>query len=44
MNAEIKKDAEEAVAYAEAAPYPDQSEVDMHVFTDIEHALARDTA
>ncbi|RFP86692.1 thiamine pyrophosphate-dependent dehydrogenase E1 component subunit alpha [Rhodobacteraceae bacterium 63075] len=44
MNAEIKKDAEEAVAYAEAAPYPDQSEVDMHVFTDIEHALARNTA
>ena len=36
MNAEIKKDAEEAVAYAE----PDQSEVDMHVFTDVKHALA----
>ncbi|WP_101066653.1 thiamine pyrophosphate-dependent dehydrogenase E1 component subunit alpha [Roseovarius salinarum] len=44
MNAEVKKDAEEAVAYAEAAPYPDQSEVDMHVYTDIEHALERDTA
>ena len=44
MNAEVKTDAEEAVAYAEAAPYPDQSEVDMHVFTDIKHALERDTA
>jgi len=40
MNAEVKKDAEEAVAYAEAAPYPGQAEVDMHVFTDVKHALA----
>lgn len=32
MNAEIEKDAAEAVAYAEAAPYPDVSEVDMHVY------------
>jgi len=40
MNAEIRKDAEEAVAYAEAAPYPDETEVDMHVFTDVKHALA----
>jgi pyruvate dehydrogenase E1 component alpha subunit len=40
MNAEIKTDAEEAVAYAEAAPYPDETEVDMHVFTDVKHALA----
>ncbi|AUQ52675.1 acetoin:2,6-dichlorophenolindophenol oxidoreductase subunit alpha (plasmid) [Phaeobacter inhibens] len=40
MNAEIKKDAEEAVAYAEAAPYPNETEVDMHVFTDVKHALA----
>lgn len=40
MNAEIKADAEEAVAYAEAAAYPDENEVDMHVFTDIKHALA----
>jgi TPP-dependent pyruvate/acetoin dehydrogenase alpha subunit len=40
MNAEIKKDAAEAVAYAEAAAYPDASEVDMHVYTDIKHALA----
>lgn len=31
MNAEIATDAAEAVAYAEAAPYPDASEVDMHV-------------
>ncbi|WP_292025414.1 thiamine pyrophosphate-dependent dehydrogenase E1 component subunit alpha [Maritimibacter sp. UBA3975] len=34
MNAEIEKDAAEAVAYAEAAPYPDVSEVDMHVYAD----------
>ena len=40
MNAEIRKDAEEAVAYALAAPYPDPSEVDMHVFTDIPHVSA----
>ena len=40
MNAEVKKDAEEAVAYAEAAPYPNETEVDMHVFTDVKHALA----
>jgi len=40
MNAEIRQDAAEAVAYAEAAPYPDEIEVDMHVFTDVKHALA----
>ena len=40
MNAEISKDAEEAVKYALDAKYPDASEVDMHVFTDIKHALA----
>ncbi|MCC5978540.1 MAG: thiamine pyrophosphate-dependent dehydrogenase E1 component subunit alpha [Salinarimonas sp.] len=34
MNAEIVKDAAEAVSYAEAAPYPDASEVDMHVYAD----------
>ena len=34
----LVKDAEDAVAYAEAAPYPDPSEVDMHVFTDVLHA------
>ncbi|MCC5957867.1 MAG: thiamine pyrophosphate-dependent dehydrogenase E1 component subunit alpha [Rhodobacteraceae bacterium] len=32
MNAEVERDAAEAVAYAEAAPYPDASEVDQHVF------------
>lgn len=40
MNAEIKADAEAAVEYALAAKYPDESEVDMHVFTDVKHALA----
>src|SRR6056297_3624363 len=44
LNAEIAKDAEDAVNYALDAKYPDVSEVDMHVFTDIEHALERDTA
>ncbi len=34
MNAEIKADAAAAVAYAEAAKYPDASEVDMHVYAD----------
>lgn len=34
MNAEIEKDATEAVAYAEAARYPDAAEVDMHVYAD----------
>lgn len=34
MNAEIKKDAKEAVEYALAAKYPDEREVDMHVFAD----------
>jgi pyruvate dehydrogenase E1 component alpha subunit len=34
LNAEIEKDAAEAVAYAEAAPYPDASEVDMHVYAE----------
>jgi len=32
MNAEIKADAAAAVEYALAAPYPDASEVDKHVF------------
>ena len=40
MNAEVEDDAKAAVAYALAAPCPDQSEVDMHVFTDITHACA----
>lgn len=34
MNAEIEKDAADAVTYAEAAPYPDASEVDMHVYAE----------
>ena len=32
LNAEIEKDAAEAVAYALAAAYPDAAEVDMHVY------------
>ena len=40
LNAEVAADAEAAVDYALDAKYPDASEVDMHVFTDIEHALA----
>ena len=34
VTAEIVKDAADAVAYAEAARYPDVSEVDMHVYAD----------
>jgi len=34
MNAEIEKDAADAVAYAEQAPYPPAHEVDMHVYAD----------
>ena len=34
LNAQIETDAAEAVAYAEAAPYPDASEVDMHVYAE----------
>ncbi len=40
MQAEIKADADAAVKYALSAKYPDASEVDMHVFTDVAHALA----
>ena len=40
LNAEIKQDAADAVEYALAAKYPDQTEVDMHVYTDVKHALA----
>ena len=36
---EIKADAEAAVDYALEAPYPDGSEVDMHVYHGVEHAL-----
>jgi len=41
MNAEIKDDAATAVEYALNAKYPDVSEVDMHVFTDVTHALTQ---
>ncbi|SIT04700.1 pyruvate dehydrogenase E1 component alpha subunit [Roseivivax lentus] len=40
MNAEIKADAKAAVEYALEAKYPDVSEVDMHVYVGVEHALA----
>ena len=39
INNEIRAEAEAAVAYAEKAPYPDASEVDMHVFSGVPHAL-----
>ncbi len=34
INAEIAREATDAVAYAEAAPYPPAHEVDMHVYAD----------
>jgi pyruvate dehydrogenase E1 component alpha subunit len=37
---EVVADAKAAVDYALAAAYPDASEVDMHVFAGVEHALA----
>ena len=40
MNAEIKADAKAAVEYALEAKYPDVSEVDMHVYAGVAHALA----
>ncbi|NVK02903.1 MAG: thiamine pyrophosphate-dependent dehydrogenase E1 component subunit alpha [Oceanospirillaceae bacterium] len=40
INEEVFKDASDAVEYALNAKYPDPSEVDMHVFTDVKHALA----
>ncbi|GLP88859.1 thiamine pyrophosphate-dependent dehydrogenase E1 component subunit alpha [Tritonibacter mobilis] len=40
LNDAVRKDAEAAVTYALEAGYPDESEVDMHVFTDVKHALA----
>ncbi|MBT8418553.1 MAG: thiamine pyrophosphate-dependent dehydrogenase E1 component subunit alpha [Silicimonas sp.] len=39
IDAEIRADAKAAVDYALAAPYPDASEVDMHVFAGVDHAL-----
>jgi len=35
INAEVKADAEAAVAYALAAPFPEPSQVGRHVFTDM---------
>ena len=32
VKSEVEADADAAVAYAEAAPYPDTREVDMHVY------------
>ena len=40
INAGIKADAEAALEYALNAKYPDASEVDMHVYAGVEHALA----
>lgn len=40
LNDAVRKDAEAAVTYALEARYPDESEVDMHVYTDVKHALA----
>ena len=37
----IRDDAKAAVEYALSAPYPADSEVDMHVFTDVMHASAQ---
>jgi len=39
INNEIAADAKSAVDYALNAPYPDPSEVDMHVFAGVDHAL-----
>lgn len=39
IRSDISAEAEEAVAYAEKASYPDTSEVDMHVYAGIRHAL-----
>lgn len=40
INKEVAEDAKSAVDYALEAKYPDPSEVDMHVYTDIKHACA----
>ncbi len=41
LNAQVKQDAKEAVTYAEAARYPDISEVDMHVHAETDPATLR---
>lgn len=38
IQAEIRSEAAEAVAYAIAAKYPDPTEVDMHVFAETDHS------
>ena len=40
LRTEVTEDAQSAVDYALAAAYPEASEVDMHVFTDVVHATA----
>jgi len=40
MREEVRREAEAAVEYALSASYPKESEVDMHVFTDVEHVRA----
>ncbi|MBG6207930.1 pyruvate dehydrogenase E1 component alpha subunit [Labrenzia sp. EL_126] len=39
IDEEISADAQAAVQYALDAPYPDVNEVDMHVFSGVDHAL-----
>ncbi|MDR9394923.1 MAG: thiamine pyrophosphate-dependent dehydrogenase E1 component subunit alpha, partial [Roseovarius sp.] len=41
MNERIRTEAQEAVAYAEAAPYPAAKEVDMHVYAETDPATLR---
>ncbi len=40
LREEVHAEAKAAVEYAITAPYPDGLEVDMHIFTDITHAVA----
>lgn len=41
LNEQIRQDAKEAVAYAEAAAYPGVEEVDMHVYAETDPATLR---
>lgn len=41
LNEQIKQDGKDAVAYAEAAAYPDVAEVDMHVYAETDPATLR---
>ena len=38
IDAEVKADADAAVEYALAADYPDETEVDMHVYAGVDHS------